>query len=110
MNKLVWWLCHKWIWVDRSKYKELQKQANLYNQQFKPENALILEQRLKHFDADVLKALLQELKSTKNALLIEEKKYSNPVEIAYRDWAIITVNILINKIVTILKNRVTDDD
>lgn len=75
-----------------------------------PENPLILEEKLKHFEADVLKALLQELKSTKNALLIEEKRYSNPIEIAYRDWAIITVNILINKIVTILKNRVTDDD
>ena len=71
---------------------------------------MILEERLKHFEADVLKAVLQELKSTKNALLIEEKRYSNPIDIAYRDWAIITVNILINKIVAILKNRVTDED
>lgn len=96
--------------MDKSKYKELQRQANLYKQQFKPENPLILEERMKGFDASVLKALLQELKSTKNALLIEEKWYSNPVDIAHRDWAIITVNILINKIVTILKNRVTDED
>lgn len=71
---------------------------------------MILEERLKHFEPEVLKALLQELKSTKNALLIEEKRYSNPIDIAYRDWAIITVNILIAKIVNILKNRVTDED
>lgn len=66
--------------------------------------------RLKEFEPDLLKALLQELKSTKNALLIEEKRYSNPTEIAYRDWAIVTVNVLINKIVNILKNKVTDED
>lgn len=59
---------------------------------------------------DVLKALLNELKSTKNWLLIEEKKYSEPIEIAYRDWAIITVNILITKLLSILNKRVTDDD
>ena len=58
----------------------------------------------------MLKALLNELKSTKNWLLIEEKKYSEPVEIAYRDWAIITINILITKLVSILNNRVTDED
>lgn len=96
--------------MDRKKYKELQRLSNQYNQQFKPENPLILEERLKGLDAGVLKIILQELKSTKNALLIEEKRYSDPVDIAYRDWAIITVNILINKIVTILKNRVTDED
>jgi hypothetical protein len=71
--------------VERDKYKEVLRLSNLYNQQFKPENPLILEERVKHFDADVLKALLQELKSTKNALLIEEKRYSNPIDIAYRD-------------------------
>ena len=40
---------------------------------------------MKGFDAATLKALVQELKSTKNALLIEEKMYSNPVDIAHRD-------------------------
>jgi hypothetical protein len=54
--------------------------------------------------------LLQELKSTKNALLIEEKRYSDPIEIAYRDWAIVTVNVLINKIVSILSRKVKDED
>ena len=65
--------------------------------------------KLKRFDTDLLKSLLQELKSTKNALLIEEKRYSDPIEIAYRDWAIITVNILINKILSILKTQKVDD-
>ena len=67
-------------------------------------------EKLKEFEPDVLKALLQELKSTKNALLIEEKRYSNPIEIAYRDWAIITVNVLINKITNILKTQAVDED
>lgn len=71
--------------MDRKKYKELLRLSNQYNQQFKPESALIIEERLKGFDAATLKALLQELKSTKNALLIEEKRYSDPIEIAYRD-------------------------
>ena len=66
-------------------------------------------ERLKEFEPDLLKSLLQELKSTKNALLIEEKRYSNPIDIAYRDWAIITVNVLINKIVNILKTQKIDD-
>jgi len=67
-------------------------------------------ERLKEFEPDLLKSLLQELKSTKNALLIEEKRYSNPIDIAYRDWAIITVNVLINKIVNILKTQKIDED
>lgn len=67
-------------------------------------------EKLKEFEPDLLKSLLQELKSTKNALLIEEKRYSNPIDIAYRDWAIITVNVLINKIVNILSRKVTDED
>lgn len=67
-------------------------------------------EKLKDFEPDLLKALLQELKSTKNALLIEEKRYSDPIDIAYRDWAIITVNVLINKIVNILKTQAVDDD
>lgn len=66
--------------------------------------------KLKRFDTDLLKSLLQEIKSTKNALLIEEKRYSDPIDIAYRDWAIITVNILINKIITILKTQKVDED
>lgn len=66
--------------------------------------------KLKEFEPDLLKALLQELKSTKNALLIEEKRYSDPIEIAYRDWAIVTVNVLINKIVSILSRKVKDED
>ena len=66
-------------------------------------------ERLKEFEPDLLKSLLQELKSTKNALLIEEKRYSDPIEIAYRDWAIITVNVLINKIVNILKTQKIDE-
>ena len=66
--------------------------------------------KLKEFEPDLLKALLQELKSTKNALLIEEKRYSDPIEIAYRDWAIVTVNVLINKIMSILSRKVKDED
>lgn len=66
---------------------------------------MILEEKLKDLEVDVLKTLLQELKSTKNALLIEEKRYSDPIEIAYRDWAIITVNILINKLVNIITRK-----
>jgi hypothetical protein len=52
--------------VDRDKYNELVKNSNLYNKQFRPENPLILEEKLKNLEADVLKILLQELKSTKN--------------------------------------------
>lgn len=91
-------------------YKKIKENNDKYLQQFKPENALVGVERLKEFEPDLLKSLLQELKSTKNALLIEEKRYSNPIDIAYRDWAIITVNVLINKIVNILSRKVTDED
>jgi hypothetical protein len=71
--------------VDREKYKELKHNSQQYNKQFSPENALVGVEKLKEFEPDLLKSLLQELKSTKNALLIEEKRYSNPIDIAYRD-------------------------
>lgn len=88
----------------------MKNDSKKYNEQFNPEIALAGVDKLRRYEADVLKSLLQEIKSTKNALLIEEKRYTNPVDIAYRDWAIVTVNILINKIIGILKNKVTDED
>ena len=96
--------------MEKSKLQKLQKYANQLLQQYNPENALSGVDKLKEFEPDLLKALLQELKSTKNALLIEEKRYSDPIEIAYRDWAIVTVNVLINKIVSILSRKVKDED
>lgn len=88
----------------------MKNDSKKYNEQFNPEIALAWVDKLRRYEADVLKSLLQEIKSTKNALLIEEKRYTDPVDIAYRDWAIVTVNILINKIIGILKNKVTDED
>ena len=88
----------------------MKNDSKKYNEQFNPEIALAGVDKLRRYEADVLKSLLQEIKSTKNALLIEEKRYTDPVDIAYRDWAIVTVNILINKIIGILKNKVTDED
>ena len=96
--------------MEKKKYKLLLQEHQQLDSQFKPENPLVTEQKLKDFDTELLKALLNEIKSTKNWLLIEQKRYSNPIEIAYRDGAIITVDILINKMVSILKNRVTDED
>ena len=96
--------------MEKSKLQKLQKNSNQLLQQYNPENALSGVDRLKEFEPDLLKALLQELKSTKNALLIEEKRYSDPIEIAYRDWAIVTVNVLINKIMSILSRKVKDED
>jgi len=86
MNKLIKWLCHKCLQHElEEKYNKLLEKAKKYDNQFKPENALVGVEKLKDFEPDLLKALLQELKSTKNALLIEEKRYSDPIEIAYRD-------------------------
>lgn len=61
-------------------------------------------------EAEDLKALLQELISTKNWLLIEEKRYTNPIEIAYRDGWIIVVNILIKKILSVLQQKIKWED
>jgi hypothetical protein len=86
MNKLISWLCHKFLQNElEEKYSKLLEKVRKYDNQFKPENALVGVGKLKDFEPDLLKALLQELKSTKNALLIEEKRYSDPIEIAYRD-------------------------
>ena len=63
---------------------------------------------IKQLEANELQALLQELKSTKNWLLIEEKRYSDPVEIAYRDGWIIVVNILIKKILSVLQSKLRE--
>lgn len=86
------------------------KAYNKYNRQYKPENALVIEDKLKDFDPQLLQALLQEIKSTKNWLLIEQKRYSDPIEIAYRDWAIITIDIIINKIRSVIASMVKKDD
>jgi hypothetical protein len=71
--------------VDKNEYHKLKNDSQRYNEQFNPEIALAGVDKLKRFDTDLLKSLLQELKSTKNALLIEEKRYSDPIDIAYRD-------------------------
>lgn len=88
----------------------MQQYSNLWQHQFKPENPLVIDDKLKDFEPELLKALLQEMKSTKNWLLIEQKKYSTPVEIAYRDWAIITIDILINKVINALSSKVKSED
>lgn len=96
--------------VDRQEYLKHRWQSKLWEQQFNPENSIIIDQKLKDFEPDVLKALLQELHSTKNWLLIEEKRYTNPIEIAYRDWAIITVNVLIKKVLSALSSMYKSED
>lgn len=47
--------------------------------------------------------MLYEFASTKNALLIEQKKVSTPVEIAERDGAIATVDVIIIKLQKLLR-------
>lgn len=88
----------------------MQQQANQRLQQFKPECKLLESDTIKELEPNELKALLQELKSTKNWLLIEEKRYTNPVEIAYRDGAIIVVNILIKKVLSVLQQKIKNED
>lgn len=88
----------------------MQQQSNQRLQQFKPEWKLLETDTIKELEPEELKALLQELKSTKNWLLIEEKRYSDPVEIAYRDGWIIVVNIMIKKILWVLQTKIRKED
>lgn len=46
-----------------------------------------------------LKYMIDTISSTKNALLLDQKRVSDPVEIAYRDWAIHLCDIIINKMI-----------
>jgi hypothetical protein len=73
------------VLIDKQEYHQLKNDSKKYNEQFNPEIALAGVDKLRRYEADVLKSLLQEIKSTKNALLIEEKRYTDPVDIAYRD-------------------------
>ena len=67
MKSLIKWLCHKCLKSElNDEYNKLLQKASKYDKQFRPENPLITEERLKDFEADLLKALLNELKSTKN--------------------------------------------
>lgn len=54
-------------------------------------------------DEEVLLAIYKEFSSTKNALLLEQKKYTDPIQIAYRDWSIIGVEVILRKIEKIIK-------
>jgi hypothetical protein len=69
----------------------------------------MLEKRLSHFDSDVLKALLYEFASTKNALLIEQKKCRTPEEIAERDGAISVVDVIVLKLQLLLREKNSAD-
>lgn len=42
--------------------------------------------------------MIETVWSTKNVLLLDQKRVSNPVEIAYRDGAIHFCDILLNKL------------
>lgn len=69
----------------------------------------MLEKRLAHFEPEVLKALLYEFTSTKNALLIEQKKCRTAEEIAERDGGIAVVDVIILKLQLLLREKNSAD-
>ena len=71
MTHLIQWVCKKLlnldlVLVDKAEYLKIQQQANQRLQQFKPECKLLESDNIKELEPNELKALLQELKSTKN--------------------------------------------
>lgn len=54
--------------------------------------------------SDGIKYMIDSISSSKNLLLLDQKRVSNPVDIAYRDWAIHFCDILLNKLQAMLEN------
>ena len=102
-NKLL--PSQKLVLVEKKQLQQYKHQATLYNHMYRVEDKLILNKKLGDLHSDMLKALLYEIKSTKNALLIEQKRYSDPIEIAFRDGAISTIDILLLKIMDALRRK-----
>lgn len=105
---MVWnKLCsnHKLTLVEKAVLKKYKHLATLYEHQYRPESKLDIEKRLSRFDNETIKALLYEFNSTKNALLIDQKKCRTAEEIAERDGAIATIDIIILKLQHILRQN-----
>lgn len=49
--------------------------------------------------------MMESISSTKNVLLLDQKRVTNPVDIAYRDWAIHLCDILLNKLVKMIEDN-----
>ncbi len=49
--------------------------------------------------------MIDAIGSTKNILLLDQKRVTDPVEIAYRDWAIHLCDILLNKLNVMIENK-----
>lgn len=49
--------------------------------------------------------MIDTISSTKNVLLLDQKRVTDPVEIAYRDWAIHFCDILLNKLNVMRENN-----
>lgn len=114
--KKVWiWLCKhllnwEWTLVKKEVWQNIRKGYEAYEHQFKPEAEILVETQLKSMDSELLLAVYREIKSTKNALLIEQKRYSDPIAIAHRDGAIITVDIMLQKIAGILRQKKGEEE
>ena len=53
---------------------------------------------------DWARYMQESIASTKNVLLLDQKRVTNAVDIAYRDWAIQVCDILIKKLGIIIDN------
>ena len=110
MKHFLQWICKKllnWdlVLIERKKWEQSHHNNLQYLRQYRPEKEIIVEEKLESFDRSTLVALYRELSSTKNGLLLEQKKYSDPVEIAYRDGAIIGIDVLLNKIRILINKK-----
>lgn len=110
MKKLWLWICNKllnweWILVKKAEWDKVSQGWKRWEHQYQPEQEILVEVGLKAMEVEILLALYKEISSTKNALLIEQKKYSDPIAIAHRDGAIITVDILLYKLNTLIKSK-----
>lgn len=110
MKKVWLWICNKvwsneWIIVKKQDWEESKLNSDRYLRQYRPEKEVYLSSQLKGLEADILLLLYREFSSTKNALLIEQKKYSDPVEIAHRDGAILGVDVLLRKLNTLIMEK-----
>lgn len=86
MMMRIWeWIRGNYKLLKTEEWEEIKTNSDRYLKQYRPEGVIHLDRQLKSMDEEVLLAIYKEFSSTKNALLLEQKKYTDPIQIAYRD-------------------------
>jgi hypothetical protein len=102
------------VLLPKADYQHLKECELLYNKIYSFEKGLALSDDdlvdISSCSEGELKQVIRGMQSIKNALLLNEKRVSDPVEIAYRNGAIHFANAMLVKLVKELESTQKEED